>query len=61
MRISIKTELINDMGSMFIVIRDEHKDYIEYVVENQSKYFDMIYGQFINTSTTPLKFANIKV
>ena len=61
LRVSCKTDISSQLGSMFVVLRDEEKSHSEYIIENHSKLFDIIYGQYINPSTTAAKFTHIKV
>jgi hypothetical protein len=58
LKISCKTDQ-SDMGSMFVVIKDDPVEYCEYTLINESKHFDLLYKQNINNANIPLKFSKI--
>ena len=65
-KISIKTEIGENVDSMFVVIEEEQVETCEYKIHNESLLFDMLYQQHIisstinirNTALNNLKFDN---
>ena len=42
LKISCKTDLTAEMGSMFVIIKDEPEEFCEYRVINESTSFDLV-------------------
>jgi len=42
LKISCKTDLSDEMGSMFVIIKDEPEEFCEYRIINESANFDLV-------------------
>ena len=54
-RVTIKTEIGENVDSMFIVIEEEQPETCEYMIYNESVLFDMLYKQHITVSNINIR------
>jgi len=55
LRVQCKTDLGDNMGSMFVVVRDEGEEVPEYQIDNESKKVDLLFSQHITNLNLKLK------